>query len=506
MAPDPSASAVFWDAISGQQRIVLMEPWVKVTCSAFSPDSRYAVTGSEDGLIRVAEVALAGRIMLVLASLKGGNDWLVATPEGLFDGSPGGREGVSWRIGDDLHVASVDRFFQDFYRPGLLKEVWRGQRPLPRVELGRHLPPKLRILAPQPGTTDSPEVTVEVEALDQGGGVTGPTIYQNGARLLPAAQTRREGNVVHRSFNLMLVEGENQLRVAAASADGSWESEPALLMLRYEKPLISPELHVVAVGISRYAEGTLRLKFAAADAAAVANLFQERGPVLYGQGKVHVHQLLDQQASKPAILRTLADVAQQARPQDTLVLLLAGHGMMVGQRFYFLPHELEASGELEEAVRRQGLASDQLDDAVSAVPALKRVVIYDTCQSGGVLGPTHLVRSPFIFQKALEQMSRAQGSFILAATAAGEEAQESAQLGHGVLTYTLLARLGAVTMGPLKDRAMPRADVLKVRDWFAFAQDEVPALTKVLFGREQYVKYIGSGADFPILASPPKRQ
>ena len=41
--------------------------------------------------------------------------------------------------------------------------------------------------------------------------------------------------------------------------------------------------------------------------------------------------------------------------------------------------------------------------------------------------------------------------------------------------------------------------VVTVRDWFAFAQDQVPSLTKVYFGQEQFVRFIGAGNDFPIL-------
>lgn len=47
--------------------------------------------------------------------------------------------------------------------------------------------------------------------------------------------------------------------------------------------------------------------------------------------------------------------------------------------------------------------------------------------------------------------------------------------------YTLLAALGAVDKGPLKNRAsrLEEGDkVVRVRNWCGFAQDEVPALTK----------------------------
>jgi len=87
------------------------------------------------------------------------------------------------------------------------------------------------------------------------------------------------------------------------------------------------------------------------------------------------------------------------------------------------------------------LPGDELDDAVQSVGALKRVVIYDTCQSaGGDSGPHG--EGPVCLSRALERMSRATGSFTIAATAATDAAHEVQQLKHGVLTYALLAGLG----------------------------------------------------------------
>ena len=38
---------------------------------------------------------------------------------------------VAFRIGKGLDVVPLDRFFQDFYYPGLLAAIWRGERPMP---------------------------------------------------------------------------------------------------------------------------------------------------------------------------------------------------------------------------------------------------------------------------------------------------------------------------------------------------------------------------------------
>lgn len=51
-------------------------------------------------------------------------DWLVVTPDGLFDGTPGAWGQLAWRFTNDtFDVAPIEIFFQNFYHPGLLAEL-----------------------------------------------------------------------------------------------------------------------------------------------------------------------------------------------------------------------------------------------------------------------------------------------------------------------------------------------------------------------------------------------
>ncbi len=470
--------------------------------ASLSPDGKLILTSSRDGTTCIWSVA-TGEELARLVNLEG-DEWLIMTPQGLFDGSSTGREHVTYRIGDGLNVVPVDRFFNDFYTPGLLGRLLNGERPMPDVELGVELPPKLLIVSPQSGQAVSErDVSIEVSAEDLGGGIRGPWLMHNGARMLSARETRRDGKMLYRSFLVRLVEGENRIEVGASTNNefATIDSEPAVLTLNYSQPLEKPELYVLAAGCNGYEDASLRLRFARQDAEELAGLFRDRGRALYEQ--VHVSLLLDKQVTSDGIREALTNFAETARPQDTLLVFLAGHGTTVGQRYFYIPQSFSRqSGSLDTDVKQQSVAADVLGDWMATVPCLKRMLILDTCASGGAVPLVKTSRSPFALRGVIERLNRNQGVFTIAASAATSEAQEVEELGHGVLTYTLLAGLGAVDTGPLEGKLLETNNanrVASVMEWFGYADSQVPRLMKKYFGQAQDIQFGGSGTSFPVL-------
>jgi hypothetical protein len=467
-----------------------------------------------------------------LISMDQGKQWAVLTREELFDGSRGGREQVAFRVGNGLDLVPLDRFFQDFYYPGLLAEIWRGQRPLPGKSLQLNPAPLVKMLVQAESRADArpDQVTLDVAVTDQGGGVKGPWLQHNRATLASGTLVKTEGKTAHYRFVVSLVPGDNRMEARAATGDGVRESDPAVLTVPFDGKLPKPELYVVAVGINRYAQssGVSNLDFCVPDTRAVAKLFQERSGTLYRQ--VYVTQLLDDQATKEGILRAVADCAKKAQAQDTLVLYVGGHGVAVGQRFYLIPHDFrlaqgvqpqeppratvsvvglrgyrDVSGEREAAVRQHGLAIDELGEALAEVPALKRVLIFDTCHSGSAIQLAGKQHNPFAFRGAMERFSRAQGVYSLSATAADELAAETKELGHSILTYSLLAGAGAADNGPLAGQTAGGKEALDVLSWFGFAKQHVPALYERYVGRLQHVELSGDDQPtFPLLSREAK--
>ena len=242
---------------------------------AVSPDGRHLVVTAADGTARLWDLA-TGEELACLIVLKSG-DWLAVTPDGLFDGSIAGREQVSYRLGGGLNVLPVDRFFNAFYRPGLLGLLWRGEAPRPDGDFTKLSPPTIRIVKPPSAVVDAKQIELQVEVTDEGGGVQGPVLFQNGSLIRLPGLSQRDGNVVRRTFVVPLAPGDNDLEVRASTASGSPDSEAARLTVRYDKRQDKPNLYILAVGVNQYARTPLNLKFAANDAHAVLGLFRERG-------------------------------------------------------------------------------------------------------------------------------------------------------------------------------------------------------------------------------------
>jgi WD40 repeat protein len=494
-------TAIVWDAESGRALQTLRGHTDNVMSAAFRSNGRQVVTGSWDGTARIWDIATGDELGRMI-SLDSGSDWLVAAPDGLFDGSAGGREKVAYRIGSGLNVVAVDRFFQECFRPGLLSALATGQRPKMSIDLGRSLPPVVRVVSPErDGPAETGRVSVEIEATDQGGGVAEPRIYQNGGRVRMKGTLTRQARGLRDLIPIDLVEGDNHIEVRASSADGTWDSEPARLSLRYNKPPEKPVLYMLAVGVNRYAQARINLEYASADARAMAALFRHRGKALYRE--LRVVELVDEQATRKAISAALDQFSKDAQPRDTLVVFLAGHGVMVGERYYFIPSEFErAEGNTIEAdIRAQGLPADVIADALTAIPALKRLLVIDTCQAGGAVLPVPRTRAAIGLRGAIERLGRATGVFAIAAAAPGQEAHEVAELGHGVLSYSLLAGLHDVQSGPLRDQPIASAPdhIADALTWFAFASTQVPQLTRRYFGTEQDVQTTTQGMSFPVL-------
>lgn len=442
----------------------------------FTPDGQHLLSSSDDQTIRFWQAAQQAELAR-LVTLRAG--WAVVTPDGRFDGTLDGEledrlDAIQWS--GEGHAFALDGFLEKYYRPALLGHLLSPKSTLqtavssasgaPNVTEGFYLPPKVKIYEPTVNPTQK-QVALQVEATDQGGGISETRVYHNDKIIAtnPANQEKlADGAVEKITYNVELVDGENRFRVVSLSTDRI-ESEPNSVALTYQpaQPAGLPRLHLLVVGINAYANPALNLNFAVPDAKGMLHFLMRSNAKLFKQ--VITYELYDQKATKPIINTHIADL-YQVPAQDVVVLYFAGHGKAVGDQWFFAPHELQALDG--PAMQSEGISSEQLKEHMAQIGAQKMAILFDACESGAAM---HAF-AEFDNRRSMALLSRATGIHIATATTSAQSASELVDLGHGVFTYALLEGMKGKA-----DRA-PKDKQVSITELLNFIQHYVPFLNQ----------------------------
>jgi WD40 repeat protein len=92
---------------------------------AFSPDGKYALSGSNDTTIKLWNVK-TGELVCSAIATPDGKDYLVWTPENFFAGTEWAMKNLVYIV-DGNKIISIDPFYNIFYRPDLVAAKLQGK-------------------------------------------------------------------------------------------------------------------------------------------------------------------------------------------------------------------------------------------------------------------------------------------------------------------------------------------------------------------------------------------
>lgn len=414
------------------------------------PGSGVLASGSDDTTVRLWRLA-PWALLGTLAADPATAQWLAYTPEpgGLFDGSPGGERQVTWRT--NAGVLPLDALYEDRHRLGLMDELRRGRKPPPPTI--RDVPAPLLWIDPpaalKPGQRDV-ELTIRLGGSD----------YRDVRLYHDYVAVRWQDDFRHPSDRRLLrttvrLHGGRNRFFAMAGKAGAVDGRSGEVVVESPDSESPGRLHVLALGVGRYANRPLQ--FAAADARGLAGYLLEHPPG--GSDRAGLRLILTDDDG-PVTPDRVAEAFRQLReavrnhPEDTLVVFLAGHSSTLAGQFcmflsgYRFPEQGEpAPGSRggEEPGRGSPTPADprvlpfaELYAGLLHLDCLRRLVIIDACHAEAVLEDVAVRR----VQEFVEQNAhRTSTSYILAARPDGP-ATEVAPLKHGLLTYVLLRGMG----------------------------------------------------------------
>ena len=447
---------------------------------ATSADGSVAVAAHADGTLRWYDVTngrIAPRASLFVHA--DGRRWVLWTPEGLFDHAPsGGQELVGVHLNNGRTAtpewASFQQAYRALYAPDDVRARLAGQPPRQdrladlRGRIGRTPTARADTLCavledgscaalPWASATvpaGARALRLSVAAQDRGLGL-GPMDALVNGRI--AARTDLPGG--HGVVEVALDPGPNRIATRIYAEDRTLFGEGPSLDLRREGEAGPPpgagRLVVLAVGVNRYAEASMNLRFAVPDAQAVVDTLRAGGAGLFDG--VETTLLADAEASRASILRALEEAAARVRPEDTFVLYLAGHGVKSESdgRFLFLPADLRDISSWG-AIRAGALDDDALIGALARIRARDGFLLIDTCYAGQVA------------LDSLSAMGNETGRYLLAASSSVQEALDSYDERNGVFAYALReglrgraatdpeGRVSALALGEFVSRRVPQ--------------------------------------------------
>lgn len=526
-----------WDATSGKLVTTLSGHSGEIQALSFSTDGRWLASGSDDGSTRIWD-AKTGELVATLISLRESaaglslpqKDWLVVSPDGLFDGSPAAWNQILWRFEQNTsNIRPVEVFFNEFFAPGLLGDILAGKKPrAPRdiSQIDRRQPLVTLALANEKAAADTPvvvrdlalKIKVAEAAPDKdhpaGSGAGDVRLFRNGSlvKVWRGDVLSRKGSETILETTIPIIAGVNELTVYAFNRNDIKSADARLVVTGAASLKRPATAYLLAIGLNTYANARFNLKYAAADADDFREEVRRNEEKLLDRfADVVMVPLMNEEATKENILAALQRLAgsedplpsgapaiisklKTAQPEDAVVLFFAGHGIASRGGFYLLPHNLgyEGTRRIDEAgllsLMTHGVSDRDLEKVLERVGAAQILFVIDACNSGQALEAEEKRRGP-MNSKGLAQLAYEKGIYVLAAAQSYQAALEADELGHGLLTYALIEeglKKAAADQSPIDGRVF-------LREWFDYATSRVPQLQ---LQKMQQLRGIGKDVGF----------
>ena len=350
------------------------------------------------------------------------DELVIYTDQGYFASSPEGAHLVSLSFPGLRGLHSFHQFKRVLYRPDLIRSI-AGQGGAPIASPTISPPPAVEIaLLKSASQTRTLKVSAQSAA-----GLSLVRIYRDGmlVRELPASGSQADVSVE------LDVPPRTRFITAVTIDNAGIESLPQSIELPTVQAgaMSRSTLYILAVGTDRYADRELLpLKYAKADARTFIKAASAAGQRSYGT--VRTESLLDQPDLKNVLLDRIGKIAERTGPDDTIMLLAAGHGLLDDKgRFFLATTETQLSNLAGTAI-----ASDEIAAALQRTKA--RVIIFlDACHSGVAdgLGTNEDAAAAFLDRKS--------SMVVIAASKGRQYSQESAVIAGGLFTKAIEAAL-----------------------------------------------------------------
>ncbi len=489
---------ILWDCTVAPYKLKVFKGHAGAVYSvAFSSDGAFAISSSADGSVRLWNLKNDEWVAFIANCNADNQQWMVIDNEGYWDSS--GRGGELVTVARGLDFWSVDQFAVKNNRPDkilqkipfadpLLIEHYKNQYLKRLKRLGfvdkNGSPDESLIVAdyrvPEARIAGATQQGKYLELLftlyDADYRVKRYNVFVNDVPLFGSYgrsvdASTAPGAKLELRERIELTPGANKIEISCMNERGA-ESYRALTSASYAPPSpAKPDLYYIGFGVSKYKDSKLNLKYADKDAIDLGAVFGKmKGQFANVYAKVYANEqcTVENMGNAKALLKN-------AKPDDTFVLFIAGHGIHDTDRdatYYYVTYETNI-----ENLAGTAAAFETIEDLLQGVAPRNKLFLMDTCESGEVdeevqsgyfamasnrgirsraigserglsvvvknqTGPSAkrvwlLEKDRFIYNDLI----RRSGAVVFSSCRGGEFSYESEEVGNGFFTYQVINAL-----------------------------------------------------------------
>lgn len=461
------------DITGRENKILFTGHKLAVYSAAFSSDGKRIITGSGDGTTRIWNVADGREILQAIGFTNG--EWIVITPEGYYNSSSGGHDQLNIRRGNKVY--GINQFYDVFYRPDIVTARLKGDNISDLVTLtveeAIQSPPPVVQFSSIPPSTGSSRMKACYRIQSTGGGIGEVRLFHNGKLIksdgfyrevvthgkpapLPltalnsrslyqdmrsltlkekqnpgALAIKAKGDLLEECMELETIAGENEIGLTAFNAANTIQSSMAAKSFISTRTPDEPNLYILAIGIDRYRDSSINLKYAAKDARDFLTQLASKAGSVYKASNIRLVSLVNEQATKQNILEAIDKLATQVKHGDSFIFFNASHGLLLQNQYYIVTSNFAGLAGGDKSL----ISSNEIVEMSKKIKSLSQLFIFDTCHAGGV---DNIISG--LYDARMSVLAKKMGLHIYASAGSIQTALDGYR-GNGLYTHTLLEGL-----------------------------------------------------------------
>lgn len=460
-----------WNVADGRELMSIDNQALWAESMALCSERKLAVIAGSHITPRIWDLR-NGKEMVSFMALND-NDWITSAQDGYYNASEKGHALMNVHLNNAVY--GMDQFYDVFYRPDIIQARLAGDNTDGLVGLTiddalRAPPPIVEFtITPRKSYFES-AVKICYKIYSTGGGIGEVRLFHNGKLFFsdgyyrdldsehpPVHLADISGKVLLESLRNIAVKnkpdmnavsapqkeesleeckviepiaGENDISLAAFNRGNTIQSIMKTIKFTSTRSLHRRHLYVLAVGIDRFADSSVNLKYAAKDAADIGRALAETVGSHYVRDHIHVETITNETASKASILSKIKELVPKIKAGDAFILYMATHGLLLENQFYMVTHDYAGAMTKDNVI-----SSNEIIDISKTIHSLNQLIILDTCHAGGVDG---IIKG--LYDARMSVLAKNLGLHIFASASTYQEALDGYQE-NGLFTHSLLMGL-----------------------------------------------------------------